>query len=137
MTTPPCTLCSWPEEELPASSAEAKAFFVRQPSRPGHLAVATRRHVFSLADLTPSEAGDLFTLAREVAAAAAPILAAEKFYLAAVADVDLHFHVHLLPKVEGERPLGPFIFSESGWQGPGPAPRDRELEARIARALNG
>ena len=137
MTSPPCTLCSWPEEELLASSAEAKAFFVRQPARPGHLAVATRRHVLSLADLTPSEAAELFALAREVAVAAAPILAAEKFYLAAVADVDLHFHIHLLPKVAGERPLGPFLFSESGWQGPDPAPRNGELEARIARELNG
>lgn len=132
-----CALCSWPVEELLVSSAESKAFFVRQPARPGHVAVATRRHVLSLADLTPSEAADLFALAREVAAAAAPVLAAEKFYLAAVADVDPHFHVHLLPKVAGERPLGPFLFSETGWQGSGPVLRDRDLEMRIESQLKG
>ena len=129
-----CTICDWPEEEILASSAEAKAFFVRKPARPGHIAVATRAHRPRLQDASPSEAGAVLALARDLAAAAAPVLAIEKFYLAAVGDVDPHFHVHLLPKAADDPKLGPFLFSAVGWQGHDGLERDPAVERRIREA---
>jgi diadenosine tetraphosphate (Ap4A) HIT family hydrolase len=129
-----CTICDWPEEEILASSAEAKAFFVRQPARPGHIAVATRAHRPRLQDASSSEAGAVLLLARDIAAVAAPILGIQKFYLAAVGDVDPHFHVHLLPKAAGEANLGPFLFSAVGWQGHEGLDPDPAVERRIREA---
>jgi len=129
-----CTICDWPEEEIFASSAEAKAFFVRQPARPGHIAVATRAHRPRLHDASASEAGAVLSLARDVAAAAAPVLGIEKFYLAAVGDVDPHFHVHLLPKGADDPKLGAFLFSAAGWQGHDGLERDPSVEKQIREA---
>ena len=134
MAGDPCTICDWPDEEIFASSAEAKAFFVRQPARPGHIAVATRAHRPRLQDASASEAGAVLSLARDIAAAAAPVLGIEKFYLAAVGDVDPHFHVHLLPKGAGDPKLGSFLFSAAGWQGHDCLERDPAVEKRIREA---
>ena len=94
-----------------------------------------RAHKPALHDLDPDEAAAVLRLARDIAVAAAPILAIEKFYLAAIGDVDPHFHIHLLPKAPGAARLGPFLFSPAGWQGHEGAERDGELEERISRAL--
>lgn len=135
MTAPSCTICDWPEEEILAATEEAKAFFVRLPARPGHMAVATRAHRPLLQDATPSEAAAVLRLARDVAEAAASILGVEKFYLAAVGDVDPHFHIHLLPKSHDDSRLGPFLFSPAGWQGQSGLDPDPAIEARIREAL--
>ncbi len=127
----PCTICDWPDDDLLATDERAKAFFVRSPARSGHIAVAVRAHRPTLADLEPDEAAAVLRLARRVAVAAAPLLGIEKFYLAAVGDVDPHFHIHLLPKKSDEARLGPFLFSAAGWQGHDGLERDRELERRI------
>jgi diadenosine tetraphosphate (Ap4A) HIT family hydrolase len=131
-----CTICDWPEEETLAISAEAKAFFVRKPARPGHIAVATRAHRPRLQDASSSEAAAVLALARDIAAAAEPVLGIEKFYLAAVGDVDPHFHVHLLPKAADDPKLGPFLFSAVGWQGHDGLQHDPVVEKRIREAFN-
>jgi diadenosine tetraphosphate (Ap4A) HIT family hydrolase len=130
-----CTICDWPDDEILTRDVLAKAFFVRSPARPGHIAVAVSAHRATLVDLEPDEAAAVLRLARDVAAAASPILGIEKFYLAAVGDVDPHFHVHLLPKRSDDHRLGPYLFSAAGWQGHQGAERDRDLERRIAERL--
>lgn len=130
-----CNICDWPEDEIIASNGEAKAFFVKNPARPGHIAVATRAHRPWIPDASPSEAGAVMSLARDVAARAHQAVELEKFYLAAVGDVDRHFHVHLIPKGAGDPRLGPFLFSAAGWQGHEGAARDEALERKILRAV--
>ncbi|HEY0787835.1 MAG TPA: HIT family protein [Thermoanaerobaculia bacterium] len=130
-----CTICDWPDGEILAAETLAKAFFVRSPARPGHIAVAARAHKPTLVDLDPDEAAAVLRLAHRVAVAAAPLLGIEKFYLAAVGDVDPHFHIHLLPKKIDDPRLGPYLFSPSGWQGHEGVARDATLEERIARVV--
>ena len=131
-----CTICDFPDHEIIARSDRAKAFFVRSPARPGHMAVAVRDHRAALHDLDGDEAAAVLRLARDIAVATAPLLGIEKFYLAAVGDVDPHFHIHLLPKHPDDSRLGPFIFSVDGWQGQEGLERDQELENRITAALS-
>ncbi len=130
-----CAICDWPDAEVLAADRHAKAFFVRSPARPGHIAVAVCAHRPTLVDLEPDEAAAVLRLARRVAVAAAPVLGIEKFYLAAIGDADPHFHIHLLPKKADDPRLGPFLFSSSGWQAHDGSERDHELERRIADRL--
>ncbi|MFN2441183.1 MAG: HIT family protein [Thermoanaerobaculia bacterium] len=130
-----CTICDWPADDILARSDLAKAFFARSPARPGHIVVAAEAHKPTLTDLAGDEAAAVLRLARDVALAAAPLLAIEKFYLAAVGDVDPHFHLHLLPKTGDDPGLGRFIFSSDGWQGHRGGERDPELEMRIKEAV--
>lgn len=90
---------------------------VSNPVRPGHVLVGTPRHAPSLHDLTPGEAGDLFALACAVSKALVELSGAEKTYVAAIGDVDRHFHLHLIPKLSGDTGLGPFVFGAAGWGG--------------------
>lgn len=133
-----CRICALRPADVLAENDSAFAFFVREPARVGHMAVAVRAHRPLLSDLTPGEAAAVLRLARALAAIATPVLEAEKFYLAAIADVDRHFHVHLIPKRSSDPRLGPFLFSPNGWQGGPPAEADerieREIRARVAPA---
>ncbi len=131
-----CAICDWPDEAIIAENDLAKAFFVRSPARPGHIAVAVRAHKPTLVDLDGDEAAAVLRLARDIAARTAPLLGVEKFYLAAIGDVDPHFHIHLLPKKPDDARLGSFIFSAEGWQGHEGLERNRELERRLAAAVN-
>lgn len=126
-----CRICELRPADVVAENDSAFAFFVREPARAGHMAVAVRAHRPLLTDLKPGEASAVLRLTRALAAIASPVLGAEKFYLAAVADVDRHFHIHLLPKRTEDPRLGPFLFSPNGWQGGPPAARDEKIESEI------
>jgi diadenosine tetraphosphate (Ap4A) HIT family hydrolase len=130
-----CTICDWPADDILARNDLAKAFFARSPARPGHIVVAAAAHKPTIIDLAGDEATAVLRLARAVALAAAPLLGIEKFYLAAVGDLDPHFHFHLLPKKPDDERLGSFIFSAGGWQGHPGGERDPELEKKIKSAL--
>lgn len=112
-----CRICAIPEESLIALTAWSKAFFPDTPVAPAHIVVAVREHRPLLDDLTDEEAADLLVTARRIAAAIRPLAGVEKFYTAAVGDVDLHYHLHLLPRAPGVGGLGPFIFGIEGWAG--------------------
>lgn len=126
-----CRICGLPPSERIAENDSAFAFFVQEPARAGHMAVAVREHRPLLVDARPAEAAAVLRLARALAAVATPVIGAEKFYLAAVADVDRHFHLHLLPKRSEDPRLGPFLFSPTGWQGGPPAARNSGIEKQI------
>jgi diadenosine tetraphosphate (Ap4A) HIT family hydrolase len=110
-----CRICDIPEDDLIVSSGTSKVFFPENPVGPAHIVVAVREHRPLLDDLTDDEAADLMVTARRIAAAVRPLAALEKFYAAAVGDVDIHFHLHLLPRAAGAAGLGPFIFGAHGW----------------------
>lgn len=111
-----CRICGINPGDVLAGSALSKAFYSPEPLAAGHLVVAVRDHKPTMGDLSVSEASDLFSLARDIVFVAQEKMEVEKFYLAAVGDVDKHFHLHLLPKKKDDPGLGPFIFGPAGWK---------------------
>jgi len=104
------------------------------PIRPGHVLVGARVHGESLHDLTAEDAAGVLRLANRVAKAIVSSTGAAKVYVAAIGDKDKHFHVHLLPKFNGDANLGPHVFGASGWAGTLPAVDSAEL-GRVNDAL--
>ncbi|GAA3939221.1 hypothetical protein GCM10023085_20860 [Actinomadura viridis] len=107
------------------------------PVRVGHVLVGASEHVDGLHDLPPAVAGDVLSLAADMAAEIVGLTGAEKAYVAAVGDKDKHFHVHLVPRYAGDAGLGPHIFGSSGWVGTfGSDPSAvtaEDLHARLSR----
>lgn len=116
MSETDCRICELSSADVLVSSERSEAFYSPEPLAAGHLVVAVRAHKPTMADLSASEASDLFSLARDIVSVAQERLGTEKFYLAAVGDVDKHFHLHLLPKKKDDPGLGPFIFGPAGWK---------------------
>ena len=85
------------------------------PVRPGHVLVGSRVHGESLHDISAEDAAAVLRLANRVAKAIVSLMGAVKVYVVAVGDQDKHFHVHLLPKMEGDPNLGPYVFGPQGW----------------------
>lgn len=85
------------------------------PVRPGHVLVGARTHGETLTDISEEDAAALMRLANRVGKVIQRETGAAKLYVAAIGDKDKHFHVHLLPKVEGDPNLGPHIFGDKGW----------------------
>lgn len=135
---PDCRICATAEDAVLVRTETSMAFYSPEPVAPSHLVVAVRAHRPLLTDLGAAEAFDLFGLVREVAITASSAMTAEKFYLAAVGDVDKHFHIHLLPKQRDDAGLGPFIFGPAGWKSglktsSGPDPRVTEALRSLRR----
>ena len=130
-----CRLCNFPENEILIATKLSKAFFPKEPAATGHIVIAVKSHKPALQDLTEAEARDLFALARKVALITVPFLGLEKYYLAAVGDVDVNFHIHLLPKKDGDAKIGPYIFGPAGWQSKLAGKADPALLAKIKSSL--
>ncbi len=132
-----CRICEVTEIELIAESQFSKAFFPENPVGPAHIVVSVREHRPLLDDLTDQEAADVLVTSKRIAAAVRSLAGLEKFYMAAVGDVDLHFHLHLLPWAPGDPVLGPYIFGSDGWAGRRAAKDGTtdELRSRIRKQL--
>ncbi|NOZ36870.1 MAG: HIT family protein [Gammaproteobacteria bacterium] len=85
------------------------------PVRPGHVLVGGHEHGSGLSDISPDTASSIMRLANRMAKIIVKTTNAEKVYVVAVGDKDKHFHVHLVPKMEEDPKLGPFVFGEKGW----------------------
>jgi diadenosine tetraphosphate (Ap4A) HIT family hydrolase len=85
------------------------------PIRLGHVLVGVKSHRASLHDVPPDEAAELFRLASLASRLIVSSTGAEKTYVVAIGDKDKHFHVHLIPKMSSDPPLGPHVFSGKGW----------------------
>jgi len=103
-----CYTCIW-EDDLPAAPpAEqvhlgefwrvAHAF---NTALPGWLVVVPRRHVTSIADLTPGEAAALGPLLHKLSRALQDAVGCAKTYLMQFAEAEgfSHVHVHLVPRM--------------------------------------
>jgi len=112
-----CVFCNFDSRFILEESPYSFAVYFGCAIKKGHIVVALKEHVTSLPDLSPEQAGDLMQLASRVARKAAPLVGCEKFYLVSIADETPHYHVHLLPRMPGDAPLGPHIMGESGWRG--------------------
>ncbi len=112
-TSPPgqCIFCRLVAGEIPAARVAedelALAFMDLGQVNPGHVLVASKRHAATLFDLTADEAAAVMRLAQRVALAARTAFDPDGLMLlqanGAVAGQTVgHFHIHVLPRHEGD-----------------------------------
>ncbi|MDT3443179.1 HIT family protein [Pseudofrankia sp. BMG5.37] len=82
---------------------------------PGWLVVVARRHVLSVADLTPAEAAELGLVTWRLSNALATVLGCQKTYVACFGEAAgfEHLHVHVIPRAPDLSPpeRGPDVFA--------------------------
>lgn len=129
-----CIFCDVKDEALVWRDADGLVI-LDDPVRPGHVLVGARTHGETLTDITEEDAAAVLRLANRVGKVILRETGAAKLYVAAIGDKDKHFHVHLLPKVEGDPNLGPYVFGGEGWISflP-PTPKTSELN-RVTNAV--
>ncbi len=113
----PCDLCDIENRYILASSDVARVIASPASVRPGHIVIATRKHVESFAEL---QAGDLEALMNVLARAlkvAEQALPVRRYYVLRIGDKSPHLHFHLIPSFADDEDLGAFIFGERGWAG--------------------
>jgi diadenosine tetraphosphate (Ap4A) HIT family hydrolase len=112
--TDTCIICSPSPENLLLKETRG-VVLLDDPVRIGHVLVGASQHINGLHELPPQVAGDVLSLASEVASKIVSLTGAQKVYVAAIGDKDKHFHVHLVPRYPEDANLGPYIFGSSGW----------------------
>ncbi len=112
--TPGCVLCEKPLEKSDVSNFilyRADRNFVMlnsYPYNPGHLLVATFRHVAGLEDLTKEEREEHFEVVSQGIRVLRGVFAPGGFNIGintsriAGAGVDDHFHTHIVPRWQGD-----------------------------------
>jgi histidine triad (HIT) family protein len=112
-TSPPgqCLFCRLVAGEIPSAKVfedeQTIAFMDIGQVNPGHVLVASKRHAVTLLDLTPDEAGAVMRTAQRVAQAVQAAFDPEGISLfqangAAGGQTVFHFHLHVLPRHEGD-----------------------------------
>ncbi len=106
-----CIFCRIAAKQIPASvvyeDAATIAFMDLGQVNPGHVLVATKAHVENVFGLDDELAGAVFRTAARVARASRAAFGAPGMNLfqangAAGAQTVFHFHVHILPRWEGD-----------------------------------
>ena len=112
-TSPPghCIFCKIVAGEIPAAKVYEDsltiAFMDLGQVNPGHVLVASKRHAQTVLDLTPEEAGATMQTAQRIANAAQQAFAPDGITIfqangAAGGQTVKHFHIHVLPRHEGD-----------------------------------
>lgn len=103
--------------EIVYSDHVAVAFLDRSPLFAGHTLVVPRRHVVTLADLSPADVGPFFRRVQAVAAAMPDALGAEGTFVAnnnVVSQSVAHLHAHVVPRRKGDGLRG-FFWPREGY----------------------
>lgn len=112
-TSPPghCIFCKIVAGEIPAAKVYEDdltvAFMDIGQVNPGHVLVASKRHAVTVLDLTVEEAAAVMQTAQRIAHAAQQAFAPDGITLfqangAAGGQTVFHFHMHVLPRHEGD-----------------------------------
>ena len=112
-----CIFCDFDDQYIIATTELSFATYFPRAIKKGHFVVAVKQHLPTFCDLSTEQVTDMMALALKLAKIAQPLLGAEKYYLAAIGDLDHHFHIHLLPKLAADAPMGKHIMLDSGWKG--------------------
>jgi len=110
------------------ADADVVAFLDARPVFKGHVLVAPREHVVTLADLPPAAVGPFFLRVQRVSAVMPAALGCQGTFVAAnnvVSQSVAHLHVHVVPRTKGDGLRGFF------W------PRHRYESAQEAAAYAG
>jgi histidine triad (HIT) family protein len=131
-----CLFCKIVAGELPATivaeSERALAFADINPATVGHTLVVPRAHAKDVQDIGEADLAATIALAQRVAQAARERLGADGVNLlsssgAAAWQTVFHFHIHVIPRYEGDPLRLPWT----------PAPGEGEQIAAAAAALRG
>ena len=131
-----CLFCKIVAGELPATvvaeSERALAFADINPATRGHTLVIPRAHAEDVQDIAGADLAATIELAQQVAHAARERLGAEGVNLlnssgAAAWQTVFHFHIHVIPRYEGDPLRLPWV----------PSPGDQDEIAAAAAALRG
>jgi histidine triad (HIT) family protein len=134
-----CTFCDLiagaAEVSVCYEDADAIAFMDIQPVNYGHLLVVPRRHYESLADIPPELAMDLFAVAMRLAPVVVRVAGADGMNIvvnsgAAAGQDVFHYHVHVIPRREGDGFDIPLPFAGSSM------PERERLESAAARIIS-
>ncbi len=112
-----CVFCNFDSRYIIEESEFCFAAYFNCAIKKGHIVIALKEHVTSLSRLNREQAAELMRLAAKVAAKAEHLIGSEKYYLISIADETPHYHIHLLPKMKGDAPIGVHIMGEDGWKG--------------------
>jgi diadenosine tetraphosphate (Ap4A) HIT family hydrolase len=115
MPEPLCRICGISADRVLRRSDAGVVAVPSQTVRPGHVMVVSAAHAAAFADLKPADAAAFMSLVGEVAQAAEQASGAERYYVIRIGDKSPHLHFHLIPRVEGEAPLAPYVFGDQGW----------------------
>jgi histidine triad (HIT) family protein len=104
-----CVFCAIAAGNVPAfvvsSSDSFVAFLDARPVFKGHVLVAPRAHVVTLADLPSSDVGPYFTYVRSLSTAVEKALGAGGTFVAInnkVSQSVPHLHTHVVPRTKGD-----------------------------------
>lgn len=104
-----CVFCDIAAGLIPAhvvlDDAEAVAFLDSRPVFKGHVLVAPRQHVRTLADLPAAAVGPFFLRVQRVSAVMPAALGCQGTFVAAnniVSQSVPHLHVHVVPRTKGD-----------------------------------
>jgi diadenosine tetraphosphate (Ap4A) HIT family hydrolase len=112
-----CAFCEFDSRYIIAENAYVFALYFPRPIKKGHLVVALKAHKPTLVDIIDEEARELMSMALSVAKVAQELNGAAKYYLVAIGDSDLHYHLHLLPRNAGNPSMGRHVMLKDGWAG--------------------
>ncbi|MDE0297639.1 MAG: HIT family protein [Candidatus Poribacteria bacterium] len=134
-----CIFCSIVSGDIPAikvyEDTETLSFMDINPGNPGHLLVIPKQHYRNIFDIPPETAGKIMAVGAKLAGAIKDVLRPDGLNLfqsseAAAFQSVLHFHLHLLPRWEGDSLLLP-------WKPkPGNMNEIREVAAHLQECLN-
>ena len=104
-----CAFCGIAEGTVAAdivlADAGVVAFLDRRPVFKGHVLVAPRQHVVTLADLPAAAVGPFFLQVQRVSAVMPAALGSQGTFVAAnnvVSQSVPHLHVHVVPRTKGD-----------------------------------
>jgi histidine triad (HIT) family protein len=136
MADPDCIFCRILADELPARVVEEDertiAFMDIAPATRGHALVIPRAHSVDLLSIGEQDLQAVILAARRLAARAKERLGADGVNLinscgAAAWQTVFHFHVHVIPRYEGDPLQLPWV----------PSPGDQDEIAAVAQELGG
>ena len=111
-----CIFCNFEEKYIIKETDLAIATYFPRAIKKGHFVVAVKDHLPTFTDVSSEQAKAVIELALEVSKVMEKLTGAEKTYIAAIGDKDLHFHIHLFPKLKTDAPMGIHIMTDAGWK---------------------
>ena len=133
-----CIFCSIVSGDIPAIKVyeddETLSFMDINPGNPGHLLVIPKRHYRNIFDIPAETAGKIMEVGAKLASVIKDVLNPDGLNLfqsseAAAFQSVFHFHLHLLPRWEGDSLLLPWTPK------PGDMDEISEVAARLQKHL--
>jgi len=112
-----CIFCNYEKKYIIKETDLAIATYFPRAIKKGHFVVAVKEHLPTFTDLSVEQAQAVIELALEISLVMEKLMDSEKTYIAAIGDKDLHFHIHLFPKLKTDKPMGIHIMTDNGWKG--------------------